>query len=151
MGAAIMTHHARKDEPDLDEALAALVRRGFRREIEDAMVTVLTERLPELVEKLRLPARPANSLPDGSEPAAVGTMSRQEAATYAGCHKRTIERAIKTRQLRATGLRLDRIRRFELDRWMDEMARRRQAGEVAPEGEIDIDATVDKMFDEDKE
>lgn len=135
---------------DMDEALGAIIRRGLRREIEEAMVDVLEHRLPAILEKHRLPPRPVNALPGATEPP-VGTMSRQEAADYAGCHKGTIARAIKLGELRATGLRLDRIRRFELDRWMDEMARRRQGGEVAPGGEIDVDATVDKMFDDDKE
>jgi excisionase family DNA binding protein len=68
----------------------------------------------------------------------------REAAAYAGCHEETIRRAYSSGQLRVQrfGERGWRVRRHDLDDWLDRGARTRSASTRAPRpGQRDEDRT----------
>lgn len=98
----------------------------------------------ERIEKL-LEMRPVASAP---APAAAMYVTRRQAAEISGYSLRTIGRLIQAGRLVASGPNLDRIKRFELDRMMDETAKRRGQGAVE-QGDAEAQAMVDRIFDED--
>lgn len=93
----------------------------------------------------RLPARPASEAPIEKLWVSIKT-----AAAMSSYNERTIRRNLANGSLKGSGLRGGRIARFELQRWMDEMATRGQPVDAGGDEDADVNEAVDRMLSDDK-
>lgn len=123
--------------------LEAQLRTLIKGAVGEAAQEAVAKALPKALAALRMPARPADL--------DAVYVTRKEAAEITGYGERTISRAIAEGTLQACGLRGDRIKRSELDRWMAACTRGRTRSTPAPANEDDeISAEVDRLLNDDE-
>ncbi len=108
--------------------LTDLIRSALGGVIGEAVKAAVDEQLPRALAAMRMPPRPAE--PEGDY------VRRKRAAQIMGYSKSTVGRLIKKGLLRASGPKLDRVARAEIDRFMAAAARREETA-------IDEDAALE--------
>lgn len=127
-----------EDEAVSDQQLGAAMRVVFRAFRQGGA--------PAPANLTRLPARPMAEAAKEPPP----WVSIKDAAEMTGQSERTIRRALADGSLRREGVRGNRIRRFELDRWMVEVVAHQRPGHVDGDEDADVNEALDRILNDGK-
>jgi excisionase family DNA binding protein len=122
---------------DDSDVVAVLVPTGWMKDIRD--------KLDRILRRTEDGGGGGGPLPPKAAPAAGEYTTRKQAAEIMGYSKSTVSRLITKKLLRASGPKLDRIRRSEIDRFMAAAAEREV---VATDEAVRIEAEVRRIVDD---